>query len=871
MISAGVPPKFLTALLARILPRDWREAGTGDFEEQYAGLLAERGRKAAAAWYAFQIVRTFPPFVFDTLRWKTIMFKNYLLITLRDIRKNKVSSVINIFGLAIGIACAFLLMLLVRYETSFDRFHKDADRIFRVYSVNTSLEKASSSPMTRDTLGPRLAADIPEVADSLRISRFPGLFVEAGDKRLMTDLHFADENFFRFFSFRLLQGDPASVLAGPDSAVISRSFSERMFGDVNPVGKVVTLHDSDRRTDLTISGVMRDFPPNSHLQGEFIVPLQMWKTRPEGESRSVATYLRLREAGLGPVVEAKLPDFIRRTRGDAYAQENSYRLQKLTDLHMHSDLDYEFRLNQNKVDPGLFKPLVLIALLVLLVAAINSINLATARASRRALEVGLRKVIGAGRGQLVRQFLAEAVILAFLSLAIGLLLAALALPAFNGLMAKSITLDFAVHLPLVGGLFALTLAVGILSGLYPAAFLATSKPAESLGKQARSGGRTGGRLRKSLVIVQFGVSVVFIILALTIKKQLAFIQTADLGFDRSHVLVFQINRDKNLSGRFDLVQKEFAQIPAVIRISTTSNYFGRSSGSLYSLSLDGTDKKADMLAVMTGADTFDFFGINMVQGPGFSGLTAEAMERKVIINESAARVLGLADPVGRRIRSQRVQAIIGIEEPLEIVGVVRDFHAGSLHDKIQPTIFYFIETPAYALVRIRAENIGQTMAGLKQAWTRLPTHLPFDPLWLDELLVSFPYREDRKAGKTFLFAALMSVGLACMGIYGTVAFTVGRRRREIGVRKVLGATERGILWMLLKEFSGPVVAAAAVAWPLGVFFSRKWLNGFAYRTGIGGWTILLSAGIVLAVALLSIVTQALRASRENPADTIRYE
>jgi len=218
-----------------------------------------------------------------------------------------------------------------------------------------------------------------------------------------------------------------------------------------------------------------------------------------------------------------------------------------------------------------------------------------------------------------------------------------------------------------------------------------------------------------------------------------------------------------------------------------------------------------------------------------------------------------------------IQAILGVEEPLEIAGVVRDFHAGSLHDKIEPAIFYFLETPVYALVRIRAENIGQTVAGLKQAWARLPTHLPFDPLWLDELLLSFPYREDRKAGTTFLFASLISIGLACMGIYGTVAFTVGRRRREIGVRKVLGATERGILWMLLKEFSGPVVAAAAVAWPLGVFFGRRWLNGFAYRVGIGWWTIVLSAAIVVAVALLAVVTQALRAARENPAVTIRYE
>ena len=870
MTSPDVPPKFLTALLARILPRDWREVGTGDFEERFADIFARHGRRAAVAWYAFHIARTFPPFILDTVRWRAIMLKNYLLITLRDIRRNKVSSVINIFGLATGIACSFLLMILVRYETSFDRFHRDADRVFRIYNVNTSMERASSTAMTRDTLGPSLAADIPEITDIHRISRYPGFIVESGDRRLVTDLLFADENFFRFFSFPLLQGDSASVLARPDSAVISRSCSERMFGNVNPVGKVVTVHESDRRIEVEISGVMRDIPPNSHLQGEFIVPLQAMRTGPEGERLSVVTYLRLREAGLGSIVESKLPDFIRRTRGDAYAQKNSYRLQKLTDLHMRSDLDYEFRLNQNKIDPVKFKPLALIALLVLLVAAINSVNLATARASRRALEVGLRKVIGAGRAQLVRQFLAEAVILAFLSLAIGLLLAALALPAVNSLLAKNITLDVAANLPLIGGLLVLTLAVGILSGLYPAAFLAAYKPAESLGKQARSGGRTGGRLRKSLVVVQFGVSVVFIILTLTIKKQLAFIRSADLGFEHSRVLVFQINRDKNLSGRFDLVQREFAQIPAVQRTSATSNYFGRSSGSLYPVSLDGTDRKVDMLGVMTGADTFDFFGIPMVQGPGFSGLTAEAMKRKVIINETAARILGLADPVGRRIRSERVQALVGVEEPLEIAGVIRDFHAGSLRDKIQPTVFYYYEFPAYALVRVRAENIGQTMAGLKEAWTRLPTHLPFDPRWLDELLF-FSYREDQKTGKTFLFASFISIGLACMGIYGTIAFTVGRRRREIGVRKVLGATERGILWMLLKEFSGPVVAAAVVAWPLGVFFSRNWLNGFAYRTGIGWWTVPLSAALVLVVALLSIVTHVLRASRENPAETIRYE
>jgi len=871
MNPAGAPPRLLASLLARILPRDWREAGTGDFEELYADILARRGRRAAVAWYLLQIVRTLPHFVLDVIRWRTIMMKNYLLITVRDIGKNKVSSVINILGLAVGIACALLLMLFVRYETSFDRFHKDGDRIFRVVNTSTAREKPFSSPITKDGLGPRLAADIPEVADCLRLYAWLGFVVESGGKRLTTDPLFADANLFRFFSFPLVQGDRASVLADPGSVVISQGFAKRMFGRDNPLGKTIALYTLEGRSDFKVTGLMRDVPPNSHLQAEFVAPLSFLRNDPKERNLLVSTYLRLHNAGDRPLAESKFSGVVKQVYSEAAAGKLSFRLQRLADIHMRSNLDYEFGVNRNKIDPKIFGPLALIALLVLLIAAINSVNLATARASRRALEVGLRKVIGASRPQLVRQFLAEAVIMAFLSLLAGLLLAGLFLPAFNSLMARKISLDVAANLPLIAGLLALTLAVGVLSGLYPAAFLASFQPAESLSGRTRSGGRRGGRLRKSLSVVQFAVSVVFIIMTLTVGRQMAYIQTKDLGLDFKDVVVFTIGKDESLARRFDLMQKEFMKIPEVARTTFTSDFPGMSSGNPFLVSLEGTDKKMDMFTSMTGADTLDFLGVKMLQGSGFAGLTVEGMKRKVLINASAARALGLTEAVGRRIRCDFMQGMLGVEEPLEIAGVLKDFHVGPLHDRIQPTVFFFHEEPFCALVRIRPGNTAAAMARLKEAWGRLPTFLPFEPIWLDQYIPSHAYREDRKSGQTFLLASLVSVGLACMGIYGSVAFMIGRRRREIGIRKVMGATEPGILWMLTKEFSGPVVTAAAVAWPLGIYFSRGWLNGFAYRAAIGWTTVPLAVFIVMSVAGLAVVSQALPASRENPAVTIRHE
>ncbi len=873
------PPKFLVNLLERLLPSEWHEIGPGDFEEEYSDRVTNQGHVVAVAWYGLQIIFSTSFFVFDSFYRRFVMLKTYLLITLRNMRKNKISSFINVFGLAVGLACCIVIMLFVHHELSFDRFHENGNRIYRLILKSTrSGEESRQSVFILET-GNQLVEEYPEILETLRMERHAGFVVEYEEKRLTTNPHFADPNLFNFLTFPLVQGDKNTVLNDTNSIVISQSFSKKLFGRQSPIGKILTLYSMDTQYDFKVTGLMLDIPLNSHIKFDIVVPFKHYEQQQLAAKQDLnrlmcTTYLLLNKHADPQVIEAKLPDFVRKHYGNKYAETRSLHFQKLTDIHLRSDFDSIVSINVNSTQWSIFYPLALIAFLILLIASINFVNLSIARASRRAKEVGIRQAIGASRFQLLIQFLAETVILSFISLLVGLGLASMILPLFNSIMRQELSLDLGANLPFFCVLLGFTFLVGILSGLYPSLFLASFRPVECLKGEVKGGTKTGHFIRKGLVILQFTVSVVFIIGTLMILRQLNYVKKLDLGFSKENIIRISIFKDSNLKKKPLLIKQELMKNPNITRVILSSSSPGSYAGwprPFYRL--EAPDETLEMNEICVGKEHFDFFGIKFVQGGNFSEGNPEHSSSEVIINETAARMFGWDNPIGQIIRCDRLKERIGVNEPFKIIGVVRDFHNATLHEAIKPSVYYYWPDTANSsiLMRIQPENIQETLAWLQKKWGDLPTHIPFRHVFIDEGLEEGFYRNDRKIGQTYTFGSLISITLACMGIFGMAAFTVERRRKEIGIRRVFGASERRVFWLLSRDFTYLVLIANLIAWPIGYYVCRRWLDNFAFRANINWWIFILATGLVLSVSVLTVGYHTSKTATANPADILRCE
>jgi putative ABC transport system permease protein len=803
---------------------------------------------------------------------------NYLKIAARKIRRQKGYAIINIAGLAVGMACCLLIFLFVRNELSYDAYNKNADRIFRIATFFEYGGRGSFVSTAPPSMAPAVARELPGVEDTVRFRDKGSMIVRFGEKSFRERRFvYADPSLFSVFTIPLIQGDPATALVGPKSIVISESTARKYFGDANPVGKLLRVDD---REDYQVTGVCGDIPSASHFHFDLIASLATLEESrdPHWGNSNFQTYLLLREdaevkgleAGcltlarkyLGPEIQAMTNASLDSLLASGAAKVR-YTLQPLKEIHLTSKTLTEFEPNGSTEVVYIFSA---IALFVLLIAGFNFVNLSTARSAGRAREAGLRKVLGSERSQLVRQFLVESILTSSAAMAIGLVLASLALPWFNNLAGKDMSLLGTGGWVLAGSAAAVALMTGLLAGAYPALLISRATPALILkGKLAAGAG--SGRLRGALVVLQFTISVVLLVGTAVVAKQLRYIQNRDLGYRKEQVLI--LNNAYLLGSQAEAFKDDMLKNSSVLSASISGFLpvpSSRDFGTVFPKGEVLDERSTPMQKFQVDHDYIRTLGMKITAGRDFSR-DFSTDSSATVINRAAARQFGWPDPVGKEITIP-----ITMTETLDfrVIGVVEDFNYDSLKSAVGPLVMVLGRNTDNISFRFEAGKAGEAVRLLRDEWNRLAPGQPFEYSFLDERF-SAVYESEEKLGVIFGILAGLAIFVACLGLLGLASYLAEQRTKEIGIRKVLGASAVEVIGLLLKEFAKWIVAANLIAWPLAYFAMRKWLEGFAFRTGIGIGVFLLSGLTVLAIALLSVGYQAVRAALANPVDSLHYE
>jgi putative ABC transport system permease protein len=807
------------------------------------------------------------------------MIKNWLKVAFRNLVRHKGYSLINLFGLAVGMTCAILIMLYVRDELSYDRYPAKAESIYRLgleaRTVNRGHLRTARTP---PPWAPALARDYPEVLNYVRfktplVSWLVGY--EEGERRFHEKgFYFADPSVFEVFSLKLLRGDPATALTEPNTLVLTEKAAARYFGRDDPLGKTLRI---DNTYNFRVTGVMQDVPRTSHISFDILASFESLNVLPiyggnrygtfeqSGLVPDVYTYLLLKDGFRPAELEKKIPAFLQTYLGRQLAQANvslNTFLQPLVDIHLHSDLDAELRANASVNDIYIYSA---VALFILAIACINFMNLATARSAGRAREVGIRKVVGAERRQVIGQFLGEALLLAMISLVLAVALAKLLLPVFGILAGKTLSLDLTDPLFILLA-FALAVAVGAASGSYPAFFLSAFRPGSVLKGSLRSGG-ANVLLRKVLVVFQFAISIVFIIGTAIVYEQIRYVRTKPLGFDKENVVVLPLG-DPRARPLFQSFKDRILQSPAILSASGATSLPGGLVNA--ALVLPEGAAPGEQTAVDFTLVSYDFLrtlGIELAAGRDFARDHPTDLQQAYIINESAARLFGWKDsPVDKQIR------FVG-NATGRIIGVVKDFHVRSLHHRVGPLVMRLSPTPdglLYAAVRIDPKEVRGALSFIEAQWRQVYPHDPFIYTFLKDDFDGL-YRADDAGGRIFIAFSALTVIIACLGLFGLASFSAEQKKKDVGIRKVLGASVAGLTRMLTMEFLSLVLLASAIAWPVAYYAMHRWLGGFAYRVSMGWWIFPAAAVLAVLIALLTVGFQAVRAALANPVEAIHIE
>ncbi|MCJ7582126.1 MAG: ABC transporter permease [Candidatus Aminicenantes bacterium] len=794
------------------------------------------------------------------------MFRNYLIIAFRNIKKNKVYSVLNIFGLAIGMAVFILIFLYVQYELSFDRWHQNADRVYRVVQTQPGNMYLGSDrfAVTAAPLAAALMQEYPEVVAATRIDNLRESSFSYGDKKFVENSAlWADPNFLKIFSIELLSGNPETVLSDPHSILFSESMAKKYFDNADPLGKTILYNE---KHDMVVTGIYKDLPKNSHFTMDIVIPFDAQKTFSNRNldtwgSSSYFTYFLLQEGADPEALEDKFPALLEKYSKGKGLDNTKYYLQPLTQIHLHSNINFELAPNSDIKYIYLFSS---IALLILLIACINYINLATARSAKRSKEVGLRKVVGAHRHQLFRQFLGESTLITFFALLLTLGLIALSLPAFNRFVEREIAFNPTHNLGLLLGILITFALVALLAGGYPAAHISRFRPISAL-KSSSERGKKSVFFRNTLVVFQFLISILLILSTIVIRSQLRYIQNKEMGYNREHIVVLR-PRDENLRKQIDVFKTNLKGNPDILNVSASSSLPNHVSSSEFA---DWPGKPEDLdipIYVCEGDyDFVDVFELKMALGRNFSRKFPSDANGAFLINESAVKVIGWDSPIGQEFGWEN-------EEPFgQVVGVLKDFHMHSLHQEIEPLyVSLRSDISSYVSIKIRGENIPDTLAFIEETFKPFSPTYPFEFSFFDEVF-DRAYKAEQKIGSLFNTFSLLTIFIACLGLFGLASFTAETRTKEIGIRKVLGASVPSIIQLLNQEYVKKVILAALVAWPLGFYSMSRWLQNFHYRIKLGVIPFLAAGLIALAIALITVSFQTFRAAAANPADSLHYE
>ena len=808
------------------------------------------------------------------------MLRNYFRVAIRNLQRNKGFSIINIAGLAIGLATCLLIMLYVLDELSYDRYNKEADRIYRVdgdIRVGGSQFVCASAP---GPMGPTLRQDYPEVEQETRFRNYGGFLVRKGTQNIMEDkVIYADSTLFRVFTLPMIQGDPATALREPHTVVITEKIARKYFSGTDIVGRTLVINDT---RNYTITGVIKDLPSSSHFNFDFFVSLSE-----SAESRdpiqwtndNFNTYILLKKGADPKRIAARLGDMVTKYVGpfqgailhssmEEFIKKGNYirySLMPLTDIHLHSNKIGELGPNGNITYVYIFAA---IAGFILLIACVNFMNLSTARSSNRATEVGIRKVLGSLRSQLIIQFITESILISFVAMLLALGIASLLLPYFSQLAAKDMHLGLFSRPWLIPSLLAMVIFVGVLAGSYPAFFLSAFRPVLVLKGSIAAGFRTGW-LRNSLVVFQFAISILLIVGTTVIYGQLRYIRNKKIGFDREQVLVIQ--NSYSLGNQARAFQKEILGL-AGVQGATMTGFLPTSNqynGESYFLN-SSMDQSNDINVQSWPVDDqyIPVLGMEMAKGRNFSK-AFPTDSQAVVINEAAARLMGLQDPVNHDLYEMPhpVTAKVHI---WKIIGVVKDFNFSSLREQVTPLVLFPGEDSRSMAFRIHSDNIPGLISAVEDKWKTMAPTQPFSYSFMDDDFNAL-YKSENRMGSISLCFSVLAILIACLGLFGLAAYAAEQRTREIGIRKVLGATIANVITLLCRDFLGLVVISALIAFPLSWWYMHQWLQGFAYRISIGWQVFGLAALLVVVIALFTVSFQAIKAAIANPVKSLRSE
>ena len=799
------------------------------------------------------------------------MFNNYLKIALRNMAKQKAFSFINIAGLAIGVACCLLILLYIQHELSYDKFHAKANEIYRIALHGKIGDSPINWATTTAQVGPLMINEFPEVVDAVRF-KYPDKNVFSyKDKRFFEFAPlYVDHSFFNIFSFRLIKGNPKTALKAPFSLVMTQEIAKKYFGDDDPIGKIVTVNNNE---NFRVTGIIEKPPSNSHFTFDILASFEtLYQTTPQEVDGWIywayQTYLLLQPGTNFQALEAKFNDFIEKHIGNMLRQigaEHTWYLQPLTSIHLHSHLSCELGANS---DIRYIYAFAAIALFILLIACMNFMNLSTARSANRAKEVGIRKVLGSIRSKLILQFLGESLILAVTALVVALFIVWLVLPYFKNLTDCNVQLHQFAMPWLLTGLSFITIFVGIISGSYPAFYLSRFQPVKVVKGDILKSPKNLW-FRSLLVVSQFTISIALIIGTIVIYNQLNYMRTKKLGFQKEQMLVLSL-RDDDTQERAEVIKSELLTIDGVLAGCGSDMVPGEYEYGIitcYPESLShGHGFKIENLAV--DSDFLDTYSIDIVEGRGFSKEMTTDQYDAALINETAWRALGWKNPIGKRISDHINPAKPRIRT---IIGVVNDFHHKTLHEPIEPTLIDYSPSFSRRLsLKLNTVNTRRTMKLVEQKWRAIAPNHPFDYFFLDDFYDNL-YRNEARLETIFRIFTILAILIGCLGLFGLASFTAEQRTKEIGIRKILGASITGLMGLLFRDFVLWVVLANGLAWPVAYYFMNKWLQNFAYRINIGWW-IFFSAGVLaLAIALITVSYQSIKAAMANPVESLRYE
>jgi putative ABC transport system permease protein len=853
-------------ILDRLLHKSIQEGAIGDFIEQYFYIVKTKGAMMAMVWYITQVLQLFINHIKSLLVMGANMGKNYFITTMRNLLRHKGYSFINIFGLIIGLTSAILISMYVSYELSFDRYHENAKYIYRIIQFQEGNRYMGSEWFNSSPAGLKAAvvSEIPEVIKSTRAYERPSI-VKKGTKVIRENqIRFVDPEFLDIFTYPLLEGNKKTVLSKPFSVLLSQDMKTKYFPDENPIGKTLTMHQQD----FQVTGIFENVPKNSHFTFDFLVSIDTLYSL--GFNRDLEkkwtsnelwnTYILVKKGCNITDLKLKLDQLVKKHLGDK--SKTRYHPQPLSRIHLHSRVNFDASNISDIRYVYLFSAIVF---LILVIASVNYINLTTSRSWQRAKEVAVRKVVGAHKKTIVRQFLMESTIFILLAVIISIVLTLLLLPYFSQFIGRDLSMSLLLNGNMLATLFFIILVVGILSGSYPALFLSRFKPILILKSTIRSKGKRKPGLRNILVVVQFIVSILLIVCSLVIYWQLEYIRNKNLGFNKDHI-VYGIG-GRGLIKNFKPFKQALLQhpdisdvylggrIPVNIRSNTTPRWQGKK-------------KNEGFLCYDAPVDYnfIDFFNIKLVKGRNFSKNFTTDLEEAWILNEAAVKKIGWENPIGKNFYFSYNS------KKGRVVGVIKDFHNTSLKLDIEPMALHLVgnKTRPYYAIKIKSNKVDDILKFLGRKVKEFSPDYPFRFYFLDET-VDRMYRSEKMLGEIFGFFTMFAIFISCLGLLGLVSYTAQQKTREIGIRKVLGASRNQLLSLISKEFLYLILVANLIAWPIGWYAMASWLANFAYRINMNPLLFIGAGAITLVFALITISYQTLKAASTNPVKTLKYE